>query len=40
MNVGKEAADLKQKKFYVDDLLKPVEDLNTAKTLVKNIIDI
>lgn len=39
MNVGKEAADLKQKNYYVDDLLKPVEDLNTAKTLVKNVID-
>lgn len=39
MNVGKEAADLKQQNFYVDDLLKPVEDLNTAKTPVKNVID-
>ena len=33
---GKEAADVIQNNFYVDDLIKSVEDRNTAKTLVKN----
>ena len=36
---GKEAADVIQNNFYVDDLIKSVEDLNTAKTLVKNTIN-
>ena len=35
----KEAADLIQNNFYVDDLLKLVEDLDTAKILVKNVIN-
>ena len=36
---GKEAADLIQNNFYVDDLLKSVKNLHTAKTLVKNVIN-
>ena len=36
---GKEAADVIQNNFYVDDLLKSVEDLDTVKTLVKNVIN-
>ena len=36
---GKEAADVIQNNFYVDDLLKSVKDLDTAKTLVKNVIN-
>ena len=36
---GKETADVIQDNFYVDDLLKSVEDLDTAKTLVKNVIN-
>ena len=28
-----------QNNFYVDDLLKSVEDLDTVKTLVKNVIN-
>ena len=35
---GKEVADMIQNNFYVDDLLKSVKDLETAKTLVKNVI--
>ena len=35
----KEAADMIQNNFYVDDLLKSVKDLDTAKTLVKNVIN-
>ena len=34
----KEAVDVIQNSFYVDDLLKSVKDLDTAKTLVKNVI--
>ena len=36
---GKEAADVIQSNFYVDDLLKSVKDLDTAKTLVNNVIN-
>ena len=36
---GKEGADVIQNNFYVDDLLKSVKDLDTAKTLVKNVIN-
>ena len=36
---GKEAADVIRSNFYVDDLLKSVEDLDRAKTLVKNVIN-
>ena len=36
---GKETADVIQNNFYVDDLLKSVKDLDTAKTLVKNFIN-
>ena len=36
---GKEAAGVIQNNFYVDDLLKSVKDLDTAKTLVKNVIN-
>ena len=36
---GKEAADVIQNKFYVNDLLKSVKDLDKAKTLVNNIIN-
>ena len=35
----KEAADMIQNNFYVDDLLKSVKELDTAKTLVKNLIN-
>ena len=35
----KEAVDVIQNSFYVDDLLKSVKDLDTAKTLVKNVIN-
>ena len=36
---GKETADVIQNNFYVDDLLKSVKDLDTAKTLLKNAIN-
>ena len=36
---GKEAADVIQNNFCVDDLLNSVKDLDTAKTLVKNVIN-
>ena len=35
----KEAADVTQNNFYVDYLLKSVKDLDTAKTLVNNVIN-
>ena len=34
---GKEAAVI-ENNFYVDDLLKSVDDLDTAKTPVRNVI--
>ena len=37
---GKEAAGVIQNNFYVDDLLKSVKDLDTAKALVKSVINI
>ena len=37
---GKEAADVIQNNFYVDDLLKSLEDFDTAKTPVRNVINI
>ena len=36
---GKETADVIQNNFCVDDLLKSVKDLDTAKTIVKNVIN-
>ena len=39
-NCGKEADNLIQNNFYVDDLLKSVEDLDSTKTLVKNVINV
>ena len=36
---GKETADVIQNNFYIDDLLKSVKDLDTAKTLLKNAIN-
>ena len=36
---GKEAADVIRNNFYVDDLLKSVNDLDPAKTPVKNVIN-
>ena len=38
MSSGKETVI--QNNFYVHDLLKSVEDLHTAKTLVKNVINV
>ena len=35
----KEAADMTQNNFYVDYLLKSVKDLDTAKTIVNNVIN-
>ena len=36
---GNEAVDMIQTNFYVDDLLKSAEDLDAAKTLMKNVIN-
>ena len=38
MESGKEAGDAVQNNFYVDDLLRSVGDLDTAKVFVNNII--
>ena len=36
---GREAPDVIQKNFYIYDLLKSIEVLDTAKILVKNVIN-
>ena len=36
---GQEAAEVLRSNFYVDDLLKSVDDLKTAMILMKNVVD-
>ena len=36
---GQEAAEVTRSKFYVDDLLKSVDDTKTAMILVKKVVD-
>ena len=36
---GQEGADVVRSNFYVDDLLKSVDDPKTAMILVKNVVD-